>query len=57
MAVDFWVIFVVIWLYNNFWTKNTINLIKTIIENSHEYLDIYKILFLLNVPLKNYGSL
>ena len=55
--MGFWVIFAVIWLYNNFWTKNAINLIKTTIESSHEHLDIYKILFQLNEPLKNYGSL
>ena len=30
---------------NNFWTKNTINSIKTIIESSHEHLDTYKTLF------------
>ena len=41
----------------NFWTKNTINLIKIIIESYHEHVDTYKVSFLFNKPLKNYGSL
>ena len=37
--------------------KNTINLIKVIIENFPEHVDSYKISFLFNKPLKTYGSL
>ena len=41
----------------NFWTRNTINLIKTIIESSYEHVDTYKISFLFSKPLKSCGSL
>ena len=37
--------------------KNTINLIKVIIENFPKHVDSYKISFLFNKLLKTYGSL
>ena len=37
--------------------KNTIKVIKSIIESSQKHLDTHEILFLFNEPLKSYGLL
>ena len=42
--------------YNNSWTKNAINLVKTTIQSSPEHLNIYKISFQFNKQVNGYGS-